>query len=102
MFTTRKPTHPGLILKEDVINPLGLTITEAAENLGISRKHLSQLINGHISLTPEMAVRISKATKTSAESWLNMQIRLDLWYANQKECKVIPFPEIKEFQENLS
>ncbi|MBN2435512.1 MAG: HigA family addiction module antidote protein [Spirochaetes bacterium] len=96
MITERKPTHPGEVLKEDVIKPLNLTITEAADDLGISRKHLSQLVNGHKSLTPDMAIRIGKATGTSPESWLNMQSKLDLWYANQKICKVIPFPEISE------
>ena len=83
----RKPTHPGEVLLEDVIKPLGITITEAAQDLGISRKTLSELIHGKCSLSPEMAVRISKATKTSPESWLAMQTKLDLWQAMQDEPK---------------
>ena len=88
----RKPTHPGEVLLEDVIKPLGITITEAAQDLGISRKALSELIHGRCSLSPEMAVRIAKATNTSPESWLAMQTKLDLWQAMQDEPKdVIKF-----------
>ena len=88
----RKPTHPGEVLLEDVIKPLGITITEAAQDLGISRKTLSELIHGKCGLTPEMAVRIAKATNTSPESWLVMQTKLDLWQAMQDEPKdVIKF-----------
>jgi|SRR6056297_630985 len=82
---TRKPTHPGEILLEDVIKPLGLSITEAARKLGVSRKTLSELVNQRASLSPEMALRISEATHTSPESWLNMQSKLDLWNALQKK-----------------
>ena len=82
---SRKPTHPGEVLLEDVIKPLGITITEAARDLGVSRKTLSELINGKCALSPELAVRIGKATNTSPESWLVMQTKLDLWNALQKE-----------------
>ena len=85
----RKPTHPGEVLLEDIIKPLGITITEAAQDLGISRKNLSELIHGKCSLSPEMAVRIAKATNTSPESWLAMQTKLDLWNAMQDEPKDI-------------
>jgi len=81
MIPKRKPTHPGEVLLEDVIKPLGLTITEAAKGLDVSRKALSELVNGRSDLSPQMAVRISEATKTSPESWLNMQSKLDLWKA---------------------
>lgn len=84
-MNTRKPSHPGEVLLEDVIKPLGLTITEAAEKLGVTRKTLSELVNKKSSLSPEMALRISKATETSPESWLRMQVKLDLWRALQKE-----------------
>ncbi|QEN06370.1 addiction module antidote protein, HigA family [Thiospirochaeta perfilievii] len=92
----RKPTHPGTVLKEDVILPLGLTITEAATDLGVSRKALSELLNEHTSLSPEMAIRIARATNTTPESWLNMQNKVDLWKAEQKDPKVIPFPVFDE------
>lgn len=83
----RKPTHPGEVFLEDVIKPLGITITRAAEGLGISRKALSEIVNGRCGLSPEIAVRIGKATNTSPESWLAMQTKLDLWKAMQKEHK---------------
>jgi len=85
----RKPTHPGEVLLEDVMKPLGITITEAAQDLGISRKALSELVHGRCGLSPEMAVRIAKATNTSPESWLAMQTKLDLWNAMQDEPKGI-------------
>ena len=90
----RKPTHPGEILREDVIIPLGLTVTEAAKRLGVTRKTLSALINCKASLSPEMAVRVGKATKTSPESWLYMQAKLDLWLAEQKPPEVEYFGEL--------
>lgn len=83
----RKPTHPGSVFFEDVMKPLNLTVTEAAGMLGISRKALSEFINEKSSLSPEMALRISKATNTSAESWMNMQQKLTLWHAYQHEPK---------------
>jgi len=94
MIGLRKPTHPGEILREDVIKPLGLTVTEAARCLGVTRKTLSALINCKASMSPEMAVRVSKATKTSPESWLYMQAKLDLWSAEQKSTKVEEFEEV--------
>ncbi len=92
MMNKRKPTHPGVLLKEDVLVPLELTITQAAKDLGVSRKALSELINEKMSLSPDMAVRISKATNTSPESWLGMQAKLDLWKSLNKDINVIPFP----------
>ena len=70
---SRKPTHPGVVLLEDVIKPLGLTITDAARMLGVSRKALSEFVNEKAMLSPDMAIRIAKATNTSPESWMNMQ-----------------------------
>jgi addiction module HigA family antidote len=91
-MSARKPTHPGEVLYEDVIKELNISITEAAESLGVSRKTLSELINGKSNLTPEMAVRIAKATNTSPESWINMQTKLDLWNVKQhKVIKTVPF-----------
>ena len=90
---TRKPTHPGNVFLEDVIKPLNLTVTDAARMLGVSRKALSEFVNEKASLSLEMAIRISKATNTSPESWMNMQQKLTLWIAQQNEpSNVIPFP----------
>ena len=74
----RKPTHPGEVLFHDVIQPLGISITQAAKILSVSRKTLSELINQHTSVSPTMALRLARATKTTPESWLNMQTKLDL------------------------
>jgi len=93
MLTQRKPTHPGEILREDVIKPLGLTVTEAAKRLGVTRKTLSALINCKAALSPEMAIKIAKATETSPESWFTMQAKLDLWKASQKKYTVTEFSE---------
>ncbi len=101
MLTKRKPVHPGNLLKEEVLEPLGLTVTQAAEDLGVSRKTLSELLNEHSSLSPDMAVRIAKATDTSPDSWLNMQTKLDLWKAEQKHPNVIPFPTLSEPDDNI-
>jgi addiction module HigA family antidote len=81
----RKPTHPGEVLLEDVIRPLGMTVTEAALALGVTRKTLSEFVNQRSGLSPEMALRVAKATNTTPESWLNMQSKLDLWNARQHE-----------------
>ena len=91
----RKPTHPGEVIREDIIKPLGITITEAAQKLGITRKTLSALLNCRASLSPDMAIRISKATNTSPESWLFMQAKLDLWHAAHHENKVEIFESHK-------
>jgi antitoxin HigA-1 len=79
MANEPRPTHPGEVLRRDVIEPLGVTVTEAARRLGVTRKALSELLNDRSSLSPRMAVRIAEATGTSAESWLEMQMKLDLW-----------------------
>ena len=74
------PAHPGEILKEDCIEPLGLSITEAAKGLGISRKTLSELVNGKAGVSPLMAMRLSIAfPNTSPQFWLNMQNQYDMW-----------------------
>jgi len=94
MVTKRKPTHPGLVFKHDVLEPLNLTVTEAARRLGVTRKTLSELINCRAALSPEMAIRIGKATGTTPESWLNMQAKLDLWIAQQHAPRVEPLEAI--------
>lgn len=84
---TRKPTHPGTVFLEDIMKPLHLSVTEAARKLGVSRKALSEFVNEKSSLSPDMALRISIATNTSAESWMNMQLKLTLWEAEQHAPK---------------
>ncbi len=82
------PPHPGEIVKELCIKPLGLTITEAAKALGISRKTFSNILNGHAGISPEMAVRLSIAFNTTSESWLNQQLQYDLWFAEKERKKL--------------
>jgi len=84
------PPHPGEVIRELCIAPLGVTVTDAAKALGVSRKTLSELLNGHASITPEMAIRLSIAFDTTPESWLTQQMHYDLWQAEQKrkELKV--------------
>lgn len=73
------PPHPGEILKELCLQPLGLSVTRAAQALGVSRKTLSAILNGRAGISPEMALRLSKAFGTSPESWLKQQMLYDLW-----------------------
>jgi len=82
------PPHPGEIIKELCLEPLGLTVTRAAEALGVSRKTLSAILNGRAGISPEMAIRLSIAFDTSAESWLNQQTQYDLWLARQNHQKL--------------
>jgi addiction module HigA family antidote len=77
------PPHPGEVIKELCLEPLGLTVTAAAKALGVSRKTLSAVINGNAGVSPEMAIRLSIAFETSAESWLNQQSQYELWHAEQ-------------------
>lgn len=77
----RQPTHPGKIIKEDYLSPLSITIKDMALNLGVSRKTLSKIINERGSITPDMALRLSRAFDTTADLWLNLQKNFDLWQA---------------------
>ncbi len=77
------PPHPGEILRSLCLEPLGLSVTDAAVGLGVSRKTLSAILNRRAGISPEMAVRLSIAFKTSAESWLNQQVQYDLWRAEK-------------------
>ena len=78
------PPHPGEIIKSLCLEPMGLSVTEAAEGLGVSRKTLSAILNGRSGISPEMAVRLSIAFNTSSESWLNQQVQYELWHAEQR------------------
>jgi addiction module HigA family antidote len=85
------PPHPGEILRELCLEPLTLSVTDAAKALGVSRKTLSAVLNGRAGISPEMAVRLSIAFDTTAESWLNQQVQYDLWRAEKrrKTLKVV-------------
>lgn len=75
----RCPTHPGGILKRHYLEPLGLTVSEVAKALGVSRKTISMIVNEHSSVTPDLALRLSHAFETTPELWLNLQQHYDLW-----------------------
>lgn len=94
----RRPTHPGAILREDVLPALGITQTELADRLGVSRLSVSDLLHEKRSLSPEMALRLSKFLDTTPESWLNMQTALSIWEARQLPDildSVKPMPKAK-------
>lgn len=74
----KNPVHPGQIVKHDCIAPLGLTVTEAALALGVTRPTLSRVINGRAAISPEMAIRLSKAFGSRPETWLKIQLAYDL------------------------
>lgn len=101
MDKRRKPTHPGVTIKEDVLKPLNLTVTDAAKDLGVTRKALSELINERSSLSPDMAVRIGRATNTSPKSWMNMQQKLDLWESENKGFNIVPFAQVDQSQSEI-
>jgi addiction module HigA family antidote len=93
----RRPTHPGAILREDVMPALGVTQGKLGELLGVSRLTVSQLMHEHRALSPDMAMRLEKLLGTSAESWLRMQEAVDLWDARQQPerfatIKRLPMP----------
>ena len=82
------PPHPGEVIKTLCLEPLGITVTQAAEALGVSRKTLSAILNGRAGISPEMAVRLSIAFNTTAESWMNQQTQYDLWHAEQRRKRL--------------
>lgn len=82
------PPHPGEVLRELCLQPLNLTVTDAARALGVSRKTLSSILNGRAGISAEMAVRLSMAFDTGAESWLNQQMQYDLWRAERERAKL--------------
>lgn len=84
---TRKPTHPGELIKAHYMEPLGLTVTSLAASLGVSRKTLSSIINERSGVTADMALRLARAFSTSAELWFNMQRGYDLWMAENENTE---------------
>ncbi len=77
------PPHPGEIIREFCVEPLNLTVTEAAQALGVTRKTLSTILNGRAGISPEMAIRLSKVFGRTPEGWLRLQVQHDLWKAEQ-------------------
>lgn len=91
------PPHPGEIIREDCLRPLGLTVTAAAEWLGVSRQSLSELLNGRNGVSADMAIRLEKTGWSNAETWLGVQTAYDLWHAKQHsdaiKVKRYPVPD---------
>ena len=83
VMNMHNPPHPGGIIKEICVEPLNLTVTSAAESLGVTRKTLSMLLNGKSGISPEMALRLSKVFGRTPEAWLRLQLQYDLWKAKQ-------------------
>ena len=78
------PVHPGEILKEMFIKERGLTITEVAKGLNVARANLSAVINGHLGISPELAIKLSEAFGNTPQFWVNLQNNYELWHAEQK------------------
>ncbi len=82
-MTMHNPPHPGEVIRELCLEPLGVSVTVAARSLGVTRKALSELLNGKSGVSPSMALRLAIAFDTSPESWLNMQQQYDLYRARK-------------------
>lgn len=97
----RKPNHPGVILKQHYMVPLHLSVSKTAIALGVSRKTISNLVNGHVGVTPDLALRMSRAFNTSPELWLNLQQAFTLWEAAHQSKKWLRVP-VLHLQEILA
>lgn len=84
----KTPPHPGLSVRHDCLEPLGLSVTEAAKKLGVSRKQLSDVLNGHSGISPEMAIRLDKAFGGGADTWFRLQAAYDLAQAMRKANEI--------------
>src|SRR5262245_36465786 len=84
----KNPPHPGQSVRDDCLEPLGLTVTEAAKALGVSRQALNNLINGQAGISPEMAIRLDKAFGGGADTWLRLQAAYDLAQAKKEAGKI--------------
>lgn len=88
MNTIHDPLHPGFIVKDELIDACGLSVTDAAHRLGVSRTALSRVLNGHADISPEMALRLSKLLNTSIEMWVNLQAQYDVWLISKQAHKI--------------
>ena len=84
----KNPVHPGRVVRHDCLEPLGLSVKAAARVLGVTRQALNNLVNGKAGISPEMAIRLSKAFGSTAETWLRMQVAYDLAAARKKGSKI--------------
>src|ERR1051326_6396621 len=84
----KKPVHPGQIVRHDCLEPLGLSVTAGAKALGVSRQALNNILNGKSGISPEMAIRLTKAFGSTEETWLRMQLAYDLAAARKNESKI--------------
>jgi len=87
-MTMKNPPHPGRSIRIACLEPLGLSVTEGAKVLGVTRQTLNNIINGKSGISPEMAIRLSKAFGSTPETWLRMQIAYDLAGARKEESKI--------------
>jgi len=92
----KKPPHPGLSVRHDCIEPLGLTITEAARVLGVTRQTLNNLVNGKSGISADMAIRLDKVFGGGAETWLRLQMAYDLAQARQYESEIDIKPVVRQ------
>jgi len=88
------PPHPGGIVRRQCLEPLGLTVTDAARGLGVTRQALSELVNERAGISVEMAIRLSKAFGSSPETWLGLQMAYDLWQARDRAAEI----EVRDFR----
>lgn len=88
------PPHPGGIVRRQCLEPLGLTVTDAARGLGVTRQALSELVNEKAGISVEMAIRLSKAFGSSPETWLGLQMAYDLWQARDRAAEI----EVRDFR----
>ena len=84
----KNPPHPGRIVRHDCLEPLGLSVTAGAKVLGVSRQTLTKIVNGKSGISPEMAIRLTKAFGSTPETWLRMQLTYDLVAARRDESKI--------------
>jgi addiction module HigA family antidote len=87
-MSMKNPVHPGRIVRHDCLEPLGLSVTAGAKVLGVTRQALNNVVNGKSGISPEMAIRLTKAFGSTAETWLRMQVAYDLAAARKQESKI--------------
>ena len=94
-MTMKNPPHPGRIVRQECIEPLGITVKEAAERLGIQRQTLNNLVNGKAGISPEMSIRLSKAFGSSPEVWLGVQMEYDLAQASKNANRIAKLSKVQ-------